>query len=288
MEFLAGNRIRGTSADRVAYGIPVSTTGLKAYYKFNETSGNVINQASAVGSSVMVASSDLVTAGVTYIPSGSGSPFGYAMSYDGTNDAARASSSALADWKFLSEGGTTFTVAGWVYRDGTTEDALTSTGNSGSGETAYLMRLTSGNTTLTPIFGTTGVDRVAYGTTVTMATGGWHFMVHTYDDSTGESIVTIDDGTPEVNGGHNLTNTNSPETYLLFAESLGEANFFAGDTAEFSFWNRVLNATEITDLYNSGSGVSLSTPINAVDGSIFYETDTNKEYVLYNNTWTEV
>ena len=24
------------------------------------------------------------------------------------------------------------------------------------------------------------------------------------------------------------------------------------------------------------------------DGAIFYETDTDKEYVLYNNTWTEV
>ena len=24
------------------------------------------------------------------------------------------------------------------------------------------------------------------------------------------------------------------------------------------------------------------------DGAIFYETDTNKEYILYNNTWTEV
>jgi hypothetical protein len=36
-----------------------------------------------------------------------------------------------------------------------------------------------------------------------------------------------------------------------------------------------------------------STPASAVvsnisDGSIFYETDTNKEYVLYNNTWTEL
>ena len=27
---------------------------------------------------------------------------------------------------------------------------------------------------------------------------------------------------------------------------------------------------------------------NLQDGSIFYETDTNKEYVLYNNTWTEI
>jgi len=24
------------------------------------------------------------------------------------------------------------------------------------------------------------------------------------------------------------------------------------------------------------------------DGAIYYETDTNKEYLLYNNTWTEL
>jgi len=28
--------------------------------------------------------------------------------------------------------------------------------------------------------------------------------------------------------------------------------------------------------------------LNVQDGAIYYETDTNKEYVLYNNTWTEV
>ena len=29
-------------------------------------------------------------------------------------------------------------------------------------------------------------------------------------------------------------------------------------------------------------------PLNVVDGSIFYETDTNKEFILSNNTWTEL
>ena len=28
--------------------------------------------------------------------------------------------------------------------------------------------------------------------------------------------------------------------------------------------------------------------LNVQDGAVYYETDTNKEYVLYNNTWTEV
>jgi hypothetical protein len=31
-----------------------------------------------------------------------------------------------------------------------------------------------------------------------------------------------------------------------------------------------------------------TSPIDVQDGSIFYETDTNKEYVLYDNTWTEL
>ena len=37
------------------------------------------------------------------------------------------------------------------------------------------------------------------------------------------------------------------------------------------------------------SGVtSLSSTIDVVDGSIFYETDTNKSYVLYNGSWNEL
>ena len=28
--------------------------------------------------------------------------------------------------------------------------------------------------------------------------------------------------------------------------------------------------------------------LNIVDGSIFYETDTNKSYVLYSDTWSEI
>jgi|LWDU01.1.fsa_nt_gi hypothetical protein len=34
--------------------------------------------------------------------------------------------------------------------------------------------------------------------------------------------------------------------------------------------------------------IKKATGYEVVDGSIFYETDTNKEYVLYNNTWTEL
>ena len=45
--------------------------------------------------------------------------------------------------------------------------------------------------------------------------------------------------------------------------------------------------------YISGSNVSVLgsdgvESLNVQDGAVYYETDTNKEYVLYDNTWTEL
>lgn len=51
----------------------------------------------------------------------------------------------------------------------------------------------------------------------------------------------------------------------------GNATTFTFD--DMKFYNNVTVAQDIP---------------NVVDGSLYYDTDLNKEYVLYNNTWTEV
>lgn len=51
---------------------------------------------------------------------------------------------------------------------------------------------------------------------------------------------------------------------------------YNGTIDDLSFYNGVTTVPSTT--HNE----------NLVDGSIFYQTDTNKEYVLYNNTWSEV
>jgi len=65
----------------------------------------------------------------------------------------------------------------------------------------------------------------------------------------------------------------------------------------------VTTSGQITDVeyYDTNSGTSIATDsnlsvigsdgvaeLNVQDGAIYYDTDLNKEYVLYNNTWTEV
>jgi len=43
-----------------------------------------------------------------------------------------------------------------------------------------------------------------------------------------------------------------------------------------------------TDSNLSAIGSDGTEELNVQDGAIYYDTDLNKEYVLYNNTWTEV
>ena len=50
---------------------------------------------------------------------------------------------------------------------------------------------------------------------------------------------------------------------------------------------------DLTGSYDINSNLSVigsdgATSTKLQDGAIYYETDTNKEYVLYNNTWTEL
>ncbi len=65
-------------------------------------------------------------------------------------------------------------------------------------------------------------------------------------------------------------------------------------------WVNTSNAITSAEVYNANIGdfdtgsnttVLSSDGVESLgvqDGAIYYETDTNKEYVLYNNTWTEL
>jgi len=67
-------------------------------------------------------------------------------------------------------------------------------------------------------------------------------------------------------------------TNLTFGE-FGSSEYFSGDLDEIGVWNRALNSTEISDLYNGGAGntmVYVATPFfNAYRGSIgrFFQGD---------------
>jgi hypothetical protein len=72
---------------------------------------------------------------------------------------------------------------------------------------------------------------------------------------------------------------NRSETVSIWTQSdvIDEFDVYTGSTA-----------TWVSDSNVSVIGSDGATSTKLQDGAIYYETDTNKEYLLYNNTWTEL
>ena len=118
-------------------------------------------------------------------------------------------------------------------------------------------------------------------------------MFESYSNTTGAFLVSY------------FSNISGQEK-LGVSSSVREANSAVSALPEFDevgyVWNTTDQITSMSftpqsgtidtdsNLSILGSNVTTATAQDATvtDGAIFYETDTDKEYVLYNNTWTEV
>ena len=277
IKYLDSKRISALSSD-------TNITGLRAYYKFNEASpSNIINQASTVGSTSAIATSDLVVSGATYGVTGI---LGDALSFDGSNDNALASATTASDWAFLNQTGAEWTIIIWYKRDNfSNTQYILATTNFDVSDTGIFIRNAT-DRSLSIRFGTDGTDLVTLNTTtLTPNDTNWHMLMVKYSDSAGTVSMSIDDGTVESTSGHNLTNSTNPEDFMHFAENKTGASHFAGDLDEVSIWNRVLTTAEITSLYNSGSGQLVSKPTNVETNSILVEKDTGTRYWYDGSTW---
>ena len=122
---------------------------------------------------------------------------------------------------------------------------------------------------------------------------------------TGESDLRLGDGTSDMQGFNvgyvcNITGeeklginfyVNAMATTVGTAPSRSDRVFKDSTTAQFTslrfrMHTGAANVIAGTNLSALGSDGVESTTVQ--DGAIFYETDTNKSYVLYNGSWTEV
>ena len=258
----------------------MSIDGLKAYYKFDEASGDIINHATSIGSSDSITTSDLTVNGMTYVASGT-SPFGYEGSFDGSNDDVAPDSTSISDWGFINKTGAVFTFIFWYNKNSAfsaIQDMFGMT-NYNAGDSGIFLRWNTDRTARIAL-GKNGTDFIDYTTTMTTPNdSNWHMIMVQYDDSSGTLKISIDNNTPESSTGHNLTaTTNAENVFNMGWNSVGTwANI---KLAEVSIWNRILTTSEITSLYNSGNGLEIrpSKPTNVQDNSILVEKDTAKRY----------
>ena len=249
--------IKYLDSKRISLENSMSIDGLKAYYKFDEASGDIINHATSIGSSDSITTSDLTVNGMTYVASGT-SPFGYEGSFDGSNDDVAPDSTSISDWGFINKTGAVFTFIFWYNKNSAfsaIQDMFGMT-NYNAGDSGIFLRWNTDRTARIAL-GKNGTDFIDYTTTMTTPNdSNWHMIMVQYDDSSGTLKISIDNNTPESSTGHNLTaTTNAENVFNMGWNSVGTwANI---KLAEVSIWNRILTTSEITLLYNSGSGKSI-------------------------------
>lgn len=241
---------------------PMDDTDLKCYWRFNEASGNIINQ--SVSSESLGSSANLVMTGGTYE---TGSPpttasGGNGILFDGVDDFGQVSS--LSMWNFMHNTSCLYTVAWWMktvainggchifsttMTEGTTighmfryelpNDHMFFISTRGTDYTRVYVRKTSAN--YVPDF------------------TNWYFYVATADISA-EPMFNVSRNNANVESASLADPANdSNSTYNGTVSRRPDASAGFGNQylSEMSIWNRVLTADEITSLYNGGAGRSI-------------------------------
>ena len=235
-------------------------TGLKAYYKFDESSGNIINQATSVGSSDSLGSNaDMTISGATYSQTGK---IGNALSFDGSNDYGTLGSS-LSQWN-LFHGTGDWSINFWInYDEFVAEDRFFSNmdstetrginfavGWSGNPDGQIGLSIKSDNGFMTNNGGINFPSEVS-------GTGTWVMitLVADYSDTTNTYTVYLN-GVAGSSVARAVAGSTGDSEYSLKLACRGNTQdrFFDGLFDEMTIWSRVLTADEITSLYNANIG----------------------------------
>ncbi len=243
-----------------------SLEDLVVYYKFNESSGDLINLCSLYGGTNCMpnAKSDGTLDGVTQ--SNTTSVFGTSYYLDGINDKITTTTSRT-EWAFMGNG-TDWTWVGWVYDGNVAVNQVifadwSTSGNIGTGAMNYHHA--------SDWFAMQGATTYQFNffSAHSHTFENWHFMVKQYNASSA-TVSYLGDvnntGFSTFANGSMATTGDTPVSMQF-----GELPSFQiwnhkGNFDEWSFWTRMLTEAELDELWNSGDGLELVSDISTPTG----------------------
>jgi len=234
----------------------IDDTGLKCYWKFNESSGDVINQSE---SSVDLGSpADIQITNATY--EDNGSPLGTGMAFNGTG-AYGVAGTSVSQFDFLHKETTEWTICFWAKLTKAMDKYIMTTAEGGIGQTGLKLGM---NNVDFRIYTLNGADQTVMSFQGTSGfipdSTGWYFYVFRYDTTESNQFKALRDNA-NLEESSNTVNpaSNGNATYpMYFARRPSPAiGYTVMAIAEVSVWDRVLTADEMTALYNGGSGQAI-------------------------------
>jgi len=245
--------------------IVVDDTGLIAYYKFDESSGVLLNKSVSDDTLGTNANGSIIDAS-TYSQTGVidtaiKTPGGY-------DEAAFQLGTSVSQWNFFHNGGS-WTVCFWMKlatsEPNTFSEILTerpgaqgaSIGvdiymedRTGSGDHDFRVSLSNG---------TNNLSITSSGSYIPKNTTTFYFYTVTYTAASDTIDIYRDNANNESNSA-SWTHTSSNSTHTMRLGGYGSGAGVNGMHATFdemSIWNRVLTSDQISELYNGGSGLAI-------------------------------
>jgi len=249
----------GVSGFPSAGGVtPIDDENLKVYWKFNEDSGNIINVSES--DETLGSGANITMSNGGYDVGGTPADLGNAVDFNGTSSFGVCGTST-SQFNFMHNTSAEFTVAFWLkVGSAPDEDFLMDTAYTEGTQVGFKIQLVS---TMALQFlivrGTDGTRVLSQKTSNNFIPDtDWHFYTWTFDysGSSPQSTVTRDNDNEETATKTSDGASDGNSTYPLYiAKRTGSPSQFGDfEACEWSIWNRVLTADEITSLYNDGDG----------------------------------
>lgn len=119
----------------------------------------------------------------------------------------------------------------------------------------YLQRLNGTTGVLEFFVGDGNTTRGGVSGTTNIGDGAWHHVVTTWDSSDDKARIYIDGNTTAEGTSAAYTTSKGTSEFRIGRDQAGSSSYFDGLIDEVVAWDKVLSSGEITDLYNSGSGI---------------------------------
>jgi hypothetical protein len=205
-------------------------TGEIAYWKFDETTGDYADSKN---------SHTGVNTSVTHYASGK---INYAGSYNGT--ASKTVVTDADDLDLTTAGG----ISCWIYLGVRTHNYIVTKGDDNNARNGYVFQMEGGYLTLFML----GSSSYMYTQSAAMlSTGQWYHVVATWNSS---NVYLYVNGSQSATKAVTVTPVASTYNLQIGAPCVDATGFFNGYIDEVGIWNRLITSTEVTTLYNSGTG----------------------------------
>jgi hypothetical protein len=238
-------------------------TGCKAYYKFDSTSGGLTNQATSANGFADGLGSNVdgtVTGATTSTDKKLGT---HSYLFDGNDYVVCGSTS---DFNFAHKTGHTVTIAFWFKQSNAPSGGEIIVGTAstsvGSSTGFYLGTHTSGRIFFSLYDGdatTEPINDYLTGNNVVPDTSNWYHYVFTFDDS---NLTIYRNGSQVATTAYTASSTstgNATNPLTLGKAPNASGNYLDGRLDDMGIWDRILSTSEISELYNSGTGKTVNT-----------------------------